>query len=149
MAVEQQVSTIVIGHNDGWKQEAVMGRRNNQSFCHIPHQMLISMIRYKAEEQGIAVILTEEAYTSKASFLDQDPLPRYDEAWTGSFLGKRICRGLYQSVKGLINADVNGAANIMRKVFPNVSAQEANGIEGLDGNLAINVSTPLRLSILK
>ncbi|MDQ6420460.1 transposase [Paenibacillus sp. LHD-117] len=149
LAVEQQVGTIVIGHSNGWKQASDIGRRNNQSFCHIPHQMLIGMIQYKADEQGIAVILTEEAYTSKASFLDQDPSFRFDEAVTYAFSGKRICRGLYQSAKGLIHADVNGAANIMRKVFPNVSAQRANGIEGLDGNQTINVSTPQMLSILK
>ncbi|MGI2297409.1 RNA-guided endonuclease InsQ/TnpB family protein [Paenibacillus sp. GXUN7292] len=148
-AVEEQVGTIVIGHNDGWKQAARMGRRNNQAFCHIPHQMLIHMIQYKAAEQGLTVILTEEAYTSKASFLDQDPLPGYDEEGTWSFSGKRMCRGLYKSAQGLIHADVNGAANIMRKVFPNVSAKGTNGIEGLDGNQTINVSTPLMLSNLR
>ncbi|WP_214628263.1 RNA-guided endonuclease InsQ/TnpB family protein [Paenibacillus agaridevorans] len=149
LAVEQRVGTIVIGHNDGWKQASAIGRRHNQSFCHIPHRMLISMIQYKAAEQGITVILTEEAYTSKASFLDQDPLPRHDEEGTWTFSGKRIHRGLYRSTKGLIHADVNGAANIMRKVFPNVSAKIANGIEGLDGIQSVNVSTPLVLSILK
>lgn len=149
LAVEQQIGTIVIGHNDGWKQASAIGRRNNQSFCHIPHQMLIGMIQYKAAEQGITVTLTEEAYTSKASFLDQDPLPRYDEEGIWLFSGKRIHRGLYTSTKGLIHADVNGAANILRKVFPNVSAQGTEGIEGLDGNQPINVSTPLVLNILK
>jgi putative transposase len=149
LAVEQHIGTIVIGHNDGWKQASTIGRRNNQSFCHIPHKMLIDMIRYKADEQGIEVVLTEEAYTSKASFLDQDVLPRHNEAGPWTFSGKRTCRGLYQSVKGLIHADVNGAANIMRKVFPNVSAKGTNGIEGLGGNQTINVSTPLVLSILK
>ncbi|CAM4169220.1 transposase [Paenibacillus alkaliterrae] len=111
--------------------------------------MLISMIQYKAAEQGIAVRLTEEAYTSKASFLDQDPLPHYDEERIWIFSGKRMYRGLYKSAKGLIHADVNGAANIMRKVFPNVSALGTDGIEGPNGNQTINVSTPLMLSILK
>ncbi|MDR6554684.1 transposase [Paenibacillus qinlingensis] len=149
LAVEQDISTIVIGHNDGWKQSSNIGRRNNQSFCHVPHQMFLSMLQYKAAAQGIAVIFTEEAYTSKASFLDHDALLRYDEESALMFAGKRIHRGLYKSAKGLIHADVNGAANIMRKVFPNVSAKEANGIEGLDGTITINVSTPLVLSILK
>lgn len=149
LAIAQSIGTIIIGHNDGWKQKSAMGRRNNQFFSHIPHQKLIEMIQYKAAKEGITVLLTEEAYTSKASFLDQDPLPCYDEARTWAFSGKRIFRGLYQSAKGLIHSDVNGAANIMRKVFPNVSAQGANGIEGLDGNQTINVSTPLMLSILK
>ncbi|HIW32193.1 MAG TPA: IS200/IS605 family accessory protein TnpB-related protein, partial [Candidatus Paenibacillus intestinavium] len=141
--------TIVIGHNDGWKQASGIGRRNNQSFHHIPHHMLIKMIDYKAAEQGITVILTEEAYTSKASFVDQDRLPSYGEEGTWIFSGKRMYRGLYQNTKGFIHADVNGAANIMRKVFPNVSVKDTNGIEGLDGNQTINVSTPLVLSILK
>ncbi|MDQ6418783.1 transposase [Paenibacillus sp. LHD-117] len=155
LAVEEQIDTIVIGHNDGWKQGASIGRRNNQSFCHIPHRMLIKMIQYKAAEQGITVVLTEEAYTSKASFLDHDPLEalrsfsRLGELSMQLFSGRRIYRGLYKSAKGLIHADVNGAANIMRKVFPNVSAQGTNGIEGLDDKKTINVSTPLVLSIPK
>lgn len=148
LAVAQRIGTIIIGHNNGWKQSPEIGRRNNQSFCYIPHQQLIAMVQYKAAELGITVILTEEAHTSKASFLDQDPLPCYGDEGIGMFSGKRIHRGLYTSTKGLINADVNGAANIMRKVFPNVSAQRANGIEGLDGQ-TINVSTPRLLSILK
>ncbi|MHA6481868.1 RNA-guided endonuclease InsQ/TnpB family protein [Paenibacillus sp. strain BS8-2] len=149
LAVEQRIGTIVIGHNDGWKQATAMGRRHNQAFCHIPHQMLIRMIQYKAADQGIAVVLTEEAYTSKASFLDHDPLPRYGDEGTWKFCGRRIHRGLYRSTKGLIHADVNGAANIMRKVFPNVSAKSTDGIEGLDGNQSVNVSTPRVLSILQ
>ncbi|CAM4378800.1 Transposase IS891/IS1136/IS1341 domain-containing protein [Paenibacillus alkaliterrae] len=149
LAVEQHIGTIVIGHNDGWKQAPAIGRRNNQSFCHVPHQLLISMIQYKAAEQGIAVIPTEEAYTSKASFLDHDPLPHYEESGTWTFSGTRIHRGLYQSAKGLIHADVNGAANILRKVFPKASAKDANGIEGLDGHRSVNVSTPRMLSILR
>jgi len=149
LAVEQHIGTIVIGHNDGWKQSSAIGRRNNQSFCHIPHQKFIAMIQYKAAEQGIAVLLTEEAYTSKASFLDHDPLPRYGEEGRRTFSGKRVHRGLYASIRGLIHADVNGAANIMRKVFPNVFAKNTDGIEGLDGNQSVNVSTPLVLSILK
>ncbi|SMF72303.1 putative transposase [Paenibacillus uliginis N3/975] len=144
LAAEQKIGTIVIGYNQGWKVESDMGRSNNQSFCYIPHQMLVSMIRYKAAALGIEVILTEEAYTSKVSFLDHDPLPKYEEGVTRAFSGKRIHRGLYRSRKGLIHADVNGAANIMRKVFPKASA---NGIAGLVGSQSVNVSTPLMLSI--
>lgn len=144
LAVEQQIGTIIIGYNQGWKVESDIGRRNNQSFCHIPHQMLVSMIRYKAEALGIEVILTEESYTSKASFLDRDPLPKYEEGVSRTFSGRRIHRGLYRSTKGFIHADVNGAANILRKVFPKASA---DGIAGLGGNQSVNVSTPLMLSI--
>ena len=88
LAVEQNVGTIIIGQNRGWKQHADMGKRNNQAFCHIPHHLLISMIRYKAAEQGIDVQLTEEAYTSQASFLDHDPLPRYEEGKDMDVFGK-------------------------------------------------------------
>jgi len=143
-AVEQQIGTIIIGYNQGWKVGSDLGRQNNQTFCHIPHQMLVSMIRYKAKVLGIDVILTEESYTSKASFLDRDPLPKYEEGVAGTFSGRRIHRGLYRSPNGLIHADVNGAANILRKVFPEASA---NGIAGLGGNQSVNVSTPLMLSI--
>ncbi|WP_020616893.1 RNA-guided endonuclease InsQ/TnpB family protein [Paenibacillus daejeonensis] len=149
LAEKQGIGTLIIGQNKGWKQASGMGRQTNQTFCHLPHRQLISMIQYKAEEKGMTVILTEEAYTSKASFLDQDPLPRFDEPPPAAFSGKRIHRGLYASLAGLINADVNGAANIMRKVFPNVTAKHTNGVEGLDGNQTVNVSTPRRLSILR
>lgn len=144
LAVEQNIGTIIIGQNEGWKQEADMGKRTNQSFCHIPHHMLKSMIRYKAAQHGISVQFTEEAYTSKASFLDGDPLPMYGEGQAVKFSGTRVYRGLYRSLKSLINADVNGAANILRKVVPTAIAY---GIAGLDGNQSVNVSTPLVLSI--
>lgn len=135
IAVQEQAGVIVIGHNIQWKKETNMGRRNNQSFCHIPHSLLIQMITYKAERAGIQVIVREESYTSKASFLDGDEIPTFGEEEKPMFSGKRISRGLYRSAKGLlINADVNGACNILRKEVPNAFA---NGIEGLF------VSTPL------
>uniref|UniRef100_UPI0018F290CD RNA-guided endonuclease InsQ/TnpB family protein n=1 Tax=Paenibacillus alkalitolerans TaxID=2799335 RepID=UPI0018F290CD len=144
LAVGQNIGTIIVGQNKGWKQASDMGKRNNQSFCHIPHHLLISLIKYKAAQQGMDVQVTEEAYTSQASFLDHDPLPAYEEGKAPMFSGKRIRRGLYKSKIGLIHADVNGAANILRKVVPNASA---DGIEGLDGNQSVNVSTPLVLSL--
>ena len=80
------------------------------------------MLTYKAEAVGIRVLLTEESYTSKASFLDRDPLPKWKSAQKSeqTFSGKRIKRGLYRAKDGtLINADINGAGNILRKVVPN------------------------------
>ena len=81
------------------------------------------MLKYKLEEYGIRLILTEESYTSKADFLAQDKIPVYGENEEAvKFSGKRIKRGLYQHGNGAIsNADINGAGNIMRKVFPNVT----------------------------
>ena len=145
LALQEQVDIIVIGQNKQWKQESNIGKRNNQQFCFIPHRLLIQMIEYKAIEQEIQVIITEESYTSKASFLDLDFLPTYEKEKTYSFSGKRIKRGLYKSAKGiLMNADVNGAYNMIRKVVPNAFA---NGIEGLNGSQSVNVSTPLVLSV--
>lgn len=119
IAIKENIETIIIGRNKDWKQASKMGTKNNQSFVSIPHRLLIQMITYKAKRHGINVILAEESYTSKASFLDRDDLPVYGEKdVTMAFSGKRVKRGLYRAKDGtLINADVNGAANIMRKAF--------------------------------
>jgi putative transposase len=129
--VKNSIGTLVIGKNDGWKQSINLGKQNNQQFTHIPHARLISMLEYKAQKAGIKVILTEESYTSIASFLDGDDLPTYPvvDSRKPTFSGKRIKRGLYQSANGsLINSDLNGSYNIIRKVFPNAYAK---GIVGL------------------
>ena len=78
LLVAEGIGTLVIGKNPLWKQEANMGRRTNQNFVSMPHARFIEMLTYKAELVGIQVIVTEESYTSKASFLDADPLPVYD-----------------------------------------------------------------------
>lgn len=119
IALEENIDTIIIGQNKDWKQNSNMGKKNNQSFVSIPHSLLIQMITYKAERHGIKVMVIEESYTSKASFLDNDDIPVYGKNDSKkSFSGKRIKRGLYRSKDQTnINADVNGAANIMRKVF--------------------------------
>ncbi|WP_075880009.1 zinc ribbon domain-containing protein [Vreelandella massiliensis] len=99
-----------------------IGRVNNQKFTAIPYTKLIELIQYKAEERGIEVVLMNEAYTSKASALDLDPIPDYDEARKRkpTFSGRRIKRGLYRTAsRQQINADVNGSANIMRKEIGN------------------------------
>jgi putative transposase len=119
-----RIGTLVIGKNDGWKQEINLGKRNNQNFAAIPHARFIEMLTYKAELAGIAVKVTEESYTSKCSFLDNEPVCKHSE-----YRGKRIKRGLFRAGDGrLINADVNGSANIVRKVFPNAFA---SGIQGV------------------
>lgn len=121
LAINENIDTIVIGKNDNWKQDVRLGKKNNQNFVSIPYSLLIQMITYKACAEGIAVIVNEESYTSKASFLDEDVIPTFvagDEK-TYSFSGKRVQRGLYVAKDGKkINADVNGAANILRKVVP-------------------------------
>ena len=115
-AVKNNISKIFVGNNVGWKTEINIGRKNNQNFVNIPHKKLISQLLYKGLLNGIEVVITEESYTSKASFFDKDDLPTYGESDNYKFSGKRIKRGLYRDSKGnLWNADLNGAGNIMRK----------------------------------
>lgn len=113
--VSGHYNTVIIGYNKCWKQDVNIGKRNNQSFTSISHLQFVNMIKYKCELEGINVLLTEESYTSKASALDHDFLPDRNTK-DPVFSGKQIKRGLYQSGYGYINADVNGALNIMRKV---------------------------------
>jgi putative transposase len=143
LLVQEGIGVLVIGKNEGWKNEIEMGKRNNQNFVQIPHARFISMLTYKAELVGIRVQITEESYTSKASFLDRDPLPvrkpRDDTKHT--FSGKRVERGLYRAANGrYINADVNGAGNIIRKVAP-----DAFGSEGVE-DFAVH---PVRITLAK
>ncbi len=130
LLVAEGIGTLVIGKNPLWKQEVRLGRRTNQQFVGIPHARFIEMLTYKAELVGIQVLVTEESYTSKASFLDADPLPVYDadRHETPAFSGKRVKRGLYRAADGTpINADVNGAYNIIRKVASEAFAQGSRG----------------------
>lgn len=133
-AIGNQINTIVIGNNKNWKQSSSLGKVTNQTFVSIPHQKLIDKICYKAELYGIQVILTEESYTSGTSFLDNE-LP--EKAYYNK--KQRVKRGLFVSNKGIkINADVNAAFQIMKKVFPNVFT---DGVEGV-------VLHPVRVGIV-
>ena len=112
------IGCLVLGSNAFWKQNSSIGTVNNQNFVSIPFEMLKSMIELKACEYGVTVVRNEESYTSKASFLDGDDIPFYVEGdgTKHHFSGKRIQRGLYRSSDGtVLNADINGAANILRK----------------------------------
>ena len=112
--LERKIETLIIGYNKEWKQNINLGKKVNQSFVQIPYTSFLQKISYKCEEYGIKVILTEESYTSKIDHLANEPLSKRD-----SYLGKRIYRGLFKSGVGkILNADVNGALGIMRKVFP-------------------------------
>jgi putative transposase len=145
--VAHGIGTLVIGKNDGWKQEANMSKKTNQNFVTIPHARFIEMLQYKAELAGIRVMLTEESYTSKASFLDCDPIPvwKADDKAKHIFSGKRIKRGLYCAADGtLINADCNGSYNITRKVAPDAFGSE--GVE--DGKGHKLVVHPVRIVVV-
>jgi len=110
--VSNNISTLVIGYNEEWKQNINLGRANNQAFVNIPFITFINQLDYKCKLEGINVILTEESYTSKCSFLDGETIEKHE-----NYLGKRIKRGLFRSAKGkLINADLNGSLNILKKV---------------------------------
>ncbi len=131
LLVTEGIGTLVIGKNPGWKLEAELGRVNNQHFVQLPHARFIQMLTYKAQLVGIRVLIQEESYTSKASFLDSDPIPTYDPNRDGqhTFSGKRVKRGLYRTKGGrYLNADVNGSYNILRKALPTAFA---NGIEAV------------------
>ena len=108
--VEHNIDTLVVGKNDAWKQE----KKHMQNFTSIPYEMLLQQLQYKCENASIKYIETNEAYTSGTSYLD-------DEAPIKENYNKerRVQRGLFQAKDTLINADVNGSLQIMRKVFPN------------------------------
>jgi len=127
--INNNISKLVIGKNYGWKQDSNMSKKSNQNFIQIPHSRFISMITYKCEKEGIRVILQEESYTSKASFLNLDFIPVYGDKTEKSFSGQRKSRGLYKIKESnrIINADVNGSYNILRKAFPKTFV---DGIEG-------------------
>ena len=104
------LNTLFVGKNVGWKDSVNLGRINNQNFVSIPYNMLIQMLEYKCKLAGINVVIVNEAYTSKCSFLDREKISKHD-----SYAGRRVSRGLFISSSGImINADVNGSLNIMR-----------------------------------
>lgn len=110
--VYNNINTLIIGKNDGWKQEVNIGKKNNQNFVSIPFDKFIFMLQYKCNLEGINVIIREESYTSKCSFIDNEEIKKHE-----TYLGRRIKRGLFKTAFGkIINADLNGSLNIMRKV---------------------------------
>jgi lycopene cyclase CruP len=116
--LENQIGTVVFGWNKGQKDSISLGSKTNQKFVQIPTARLKDRVKQLCEQYGIKFVETEESYTSKASFLDSDELPTFGEkpeGWQES--GKRVNRGLYRTANNwCINADCNGAANILRKV---------------------------------
>ena len=110
-AVSKNIGTIVVGYNKEWKQDTRMGKVNNQNFVHIPFYRLINMLEYKCRLKGIRFQTITEAYTSKCSFVDDEEIKKHK-----TYSGKRISRELFKTKNGLIiNADINGAYNILKK----------------------------------
>lgn len=139
--VDNKVGNVVIGYNDGFQSAVNLGRVNNQNFVMIPLGRLKNRIEYLCNQYGINFIRQEESYTSKASFFDNDTIPKWNpqNPVEAKFSGKRVHRGLYITSAGVkINADVNAALNILRK-------SNLTDLKVLQGRGA--VSSPLRCII--
>ena len=112
--VKNDVTKLIVGKNDGWKQNCGLSKRNNQNFVSIPFNSFIQMLSYKAEEYGISVICVDESYTSGTSAIDNESPSKsnYNKS-------RRVKRGLFRANTSVyINADLNAAYQIMRKVVP-------------------------------
>ena len=116
--LDNDIGNIVVGYNETFQKAVSLGKRNNQTFLNIPYGKLREKLEYLSKLYGINFVKQEESYTSKASFFDGDIIPIYndDNPRDYAFSGKRIKRGLYQTrTNKLINADINGALNILNK----------------------------------
>lgn len=134
--VENQVGTVYVGWNEGFKSgPSNLGSRFNQRFRQLPLRVLLDQVTYKASAAGIAVVETEESYTSKTSLLDGEVPQRQDV-----YVGQRVKRGLYRAADGrVVNADVNGAGQIVRKCKPDAFQWLVDGVE------ATEVPVPVRV----
>ena len=141
--IEQGINKVVVGYNLGIKQEINLGHRNNQNFVQVSIAVLRLKLQSLCSRYGIEFVEQEESYTSQASFLDNDSIPIYnaDNPTEYKFEGSRVRRGLYRTKQGwLVNADINGAANILRK---HLSKQNESNFGLSRGCLA----QPLRVKI--
>ena len=139
--IANDMGTLVVGYNETFQRGGHIGKRNNQNFVNIPYGQLRSKLEYLCKMNGIIFVKQEESYTSKSSFWDRDDIPVYnaDNPREYQFSGKRIHRGQYKTASGkIINADVNGALNIMRKS----SVVDVNILYGRG-----EVDTPVRIRI--
>ena len=127
--ISNSCKSIVVGYNQGWKQDVNLGRKVNQNFVQIPFNRFLNILEYKCIQRGIEVTRINEAYTSKCSFLDDEQIQKHEE-----YKGKRIKRGLFRSENGnLINSDINGSLNILSKfsekyLQTNFGSKEIEGV---------------------
>lgn len=139
--IANDIGTLVIGYNKTFQKDSNIGTANNQIFVNIPYGQLRSKLEYLCQLNGITFVEQEESYTSKASFWDKDEIPVYDtdNPKEYQFSGKRVHRGLYKTSDGkILNADVNGALNILRK----------SNVVPLDGLYTRgDVDTPVRIRV--
>ena len=116
--INNQIGNIVVGYNTGFKNRPNLGKKTNQTFTVLPYGKFKNRLEFLCSQYGINYSTQEESYTSKSSFWDKDPIPVWNplNPQSVSFSGKRVTRGQYQTKSGnTINADVNGALNILRK----------------------------------
>jgi len=147
--VSQTIDVLVIGTNKGWKQNINIGKRSNQNFVGIPFYKFKQILTYLCEENDIEVHEQEESYTSQASFLDGDFIPTFvsGSKTKHTFSGDRMYRGLYKTKnKKLINADVNGSLNILKK-FINKNATIKFQWDNLWNDLVEVYSTPQKVTV--
>ena len=139
--INNDIGTLVVGYNVTFQRNSHIGKQNNQNFVNIPYGRLRDKLSYLCELNGIIYVEQEESYTSKASFWDNDDIPVYnnDNPKEYEFSGSRVHRGLYKTANGMVlNADINGALNIMRKS----SVVDMNILYGRG-----EVDTPIRIRI--
>lgn len=139
--ISNDIGILVVGYNETFQRGSNIGKVNNQTFVTIPYGQLRFKLEYLCKRNGITFVKQEESYTSKSSFWDKDELPVYndDNPKTYIFSGKRVHRGMYRCANGIcLNADINGALNIMRK--SNVVSLTALYTRG-------EVDTPVRIRI--
>ena len=139
--INNYIGNLVVGYNDGFQDKVDMGKVNNHKFAMLPYGQFKSRLEYLCSKYEIKFTTQEESYTSKASFWDRDEIPKWNplNPKQGRFSGSRIHRGLYKTKSGnLLNADVNGALNILRKsnVVP---------LDGLYSSGTVLVPTRIRL----
>ena len=109
--VENNINTLIVGYNEDWKRGIDLGRHTNQSFVCVPHGDFVGLLRYKCMRLGLRFVEVNESHTSKCSSIDGEAVCHHEV-----YMGRRVRRGLYRSSRdGYINADINGAVNIMRK----------------------------------
>jgi len=135
--IKYKIGKVIVGKNKNWKQEVQLGKRTNQNFVNVPFEKLIWQLKYKLGDMGIEVIVHEERYTSKIDHLAFETMEHHEK-----YLGTRSKRGLFKSsVHKLINADINGAIGIMRKILGDINLPEL--INNKD------IFNPIKVNILK
>ena len=145
--LDNNIGNIILGYNKDIQKDTNLSKQSNQSFKALPLGKLKDKLTYLSKLYGINLILQEESYTSKASFLDNDQIPTYGKDDNKVFSGTRIKRGLYRTYSGrLINADINGSLNILKKAL---STSKADDYKSIISNLCIvgHVDVPKRIRL--